>query len=555
MPDRREALALLGAAPFAARAQSLPPGPHVLTFRSHLDQTEQPYALYVPPPSSTGAPYPLIVALHNEGSNHRLALRRAFGRGNLPGESDAEASRRFPPLPEVNALVAAPFARGSLGYQGLGEIDVLEMMEDVKRRFPVDPDRIALTGAGLGGGGALWLAATRPDLWSAVAAICPDAPPETRELAGNLLPLPVRLYQGELDPVVLKASTRRWHKELLDLGVAVEYIEYPGVRHNAWDYAYRNGELLRSLAQLRRVRLADRVRFAALDHGHGQGEWVQLNRLTPGTRALVDARFTARNQVAVTTEAVDAFSLTVEQHPRRDRRQPLSIIADGQRLRLPPGPVRLERSQGRWRAAPPASAQRQATGKTRGREGPIRAAIFDRHVYVYGTADAPSAPERERRREQALTAARWTGAQMRIFVNFPVKADDEVTNEELLSAHVVLFGTRLTNRLVDRFAAEFPLELDPGAADFGLLFIAPLPTSRYALVSSGLPWWQGADTVARPGPRHLSLPLQLLYGFGDYVVFRGSLANTIADGRFTNEWRLPPEVAGQLAAVPAVRVR
>ena len=49
-----------------------------------------------------------------------------------------------------------------------------------------------------------------------------------------------------------------------------------------------------------------------------------------------------------------------------------------------------------------------------------------------------------------------------------------------------------------RLAPRFPLVLDPGAADYGLLFIVP-EGRHYALISSGLPWWTGADEANRGG--------------------------------------------------------
>lgn len=60
----------------AASAQLLPPGPQVLTFFSDVDDTEQPYALYLPPNFDASRRYPLVVSLHGAGSNHRLNLRR-----------------------------------------------------------------------------------------------------------------------------------------------------------------------------------------------------------------------------------------------------------------------------------------------------------------------------------------------------------------------------------------------------------------------------------------------------------------------------------------------
>ncbi len=61
------------------------------------------------------------------------------------------------------------------GCLGVPEQDVYEVLADVRGRYPIDEDRIYLTGNG--GGGTVWLALTRP---AAVAALCPPAPPETQ---------------------------------------------------------------------------------------------------------------------------------------------------------------------------------------------------------------------------------------------------------------------------------------------------------------------------------------------------------------------------------------
>ena len=106
----------------------------------------------------------------------------------------------------------------------------------------------------MGGGGALWLALTRPDVWAAVAPVCPAAFPGSEELAPNALNLPIRLFHGELDPIVPVASLARLAAPPARPGVPAEYIEYPGVRHNAWDLAYRNGAIFDWFAQFRRNR-------------------------------------------------------------------------------------------------------------------------------------------------------------------------------------------------------------------------------------------------------------------------------------------------------------
>ena len=125
-----------------AVAQKLPAGPQVLTFFSDVDDSEQPYALYLPKNFDPSRKYPLVMMLHGGGSNHRLALRRVFGKSNATGESDAEATRYFPEWADVDYIVASPLARGTMAYQGIAERDVLAVLADVKKRFPIDP-RIA----------------------------------------------------------------------------------------------------------------------------------------------------------------------------------------------------------------------------------------------------------------------------------------------------------------------------------------------------------------------------------------------------------------------------
>jgi hypothetical protein len=134
-----------------------------------------------------------------------------------------------------------------------------------------------------------------------------------------------------------------------------------------------------------------------------------------------------------------------------------------------------------------------------------------------------------------------------------VKSDREVSEDDVASANLVLFGTVQTNRLVARFAPQFPLALNPGAADYGLLFILPAG-KHYVLVSSGLPWWTGAEEVNRGGYRLAPEPYRLLSTFGDYILFKGSLANVLAEGRFDRNGKVAPDVAGNLRAAGTVTI-
>jgi hypothetical protein len=219
-------------------------------------------------------------------------------------------------------------------------------------------------------------------------------------------------------------------------------------------------------------------------------------------------------------------------------------------IRPPSTTLSFAREDGRWHAGRFVGP----VGKRRGAEGPIAAAVSARHIYVYGTRGAAGANELDARRSVAETAAAWSSPRSRLLLSFTVKADIAVTESDLDSGSVVLFGNAETNAVLARYGASLPLSLSPGAADWGLLFIAPLG-KHYALVNSGLPWWTGADEVRRTGYPLAPPQFGLLSTFGDYIVFKGSLANVVAEGRFDANWKVPADAAARLSASGTVTVR
>ena len=528
-------------------------GPQILTFFSDVDDSDQPYALYLPRNFDAARKWPLVVSLHGAGSNHRLNLRRVFGKGNRPGETDAEATRVFPPLPDVNYIIASPLARGTMGYQGIAEKDVYDMLADVKRRFPIDEDRIYLTGLSMGGGGTLWLGLTRPDIWAAIAPVC-AAPPQDIEVFGdNALNLPVHLFHGEADPVVPVAVSRQWHKRLSSAGGPVEYIEYPGVRHNSWDTAYKDARIFPWFEKHRRNPYPERVHFQTDRYKYSSAYWVKLDQFTPGTPASIDARYTARNQIDVRTQAVEGFSLELAGHPMMSFGQPAQITVDGRALKIAKASkaVSFRSTPKGWLVS---SAPGSTGAKAPGSEGPLSEAAAARHIYVYGTEGTPTPEDLQRRRDVVNRAAEWSTPRSRLHLTLKVVADRELPDGDAAGANLVLFGTKETNSLIAKLSPRLPLELNAGAADYGLVFVSHLD-GRYVLVNSGLPWWTGSDRVRRPVYPFMPATYGVLLTFGDFVLFKGSLANIVAEGRFDANWKLRPDDAAKLKAAGAVEIR
>lgn len=527
-----------------SNAQKLSSGPQVLSFHSDIDDTEQPYGLYLPKNFDENKKYPLVIMLHGAGSNHRLSLRRVFGKSNINGETDVEASRYFPEWNDVDYIVASPYARGTAGYQGVPEKDVYDVLADVKKRFNIDEDRTYLTGLSMGGGGTLWIGMTRPDIWAAIVPVCPAPPQGTDQLIENALNLPAFFHHGDKDQAVPVTVSRDWTSKLKAMGAHVEYQEYPGVGHDSWVNAYKDGAVFSWFDKFKRNRFPDRVTFNTTQYKYNKAYWVVFDKLTPGTLAKIDAKFTAPNQLDITTAGLDAFTLSLQDHPKYASGKTINVSIDGKKVKTEnKESLSFSKKDGKWAAS---RTELSASMKNAKLEGPIKETFASRHIYVYGTAGNPSPEEQKKRVDLANEAANWSfyrGPFLNRIMFFPrVVADKDVRPSDLESCNLILFGTAETNLLIDKYKDRLPLQLDNSKlADHGLFYVYPID-GHYVAVSSGLPWWANSQSQNyRFPPSFAEVP-----SLKDFVLFKNSLKEVVADGYFDEAWKVQGDAIGKL---------
>lgn len=534
-------------------AQIFRPGPQVATFYSEIDDSEQPYGLYIPQNYDPQKQYPLVIMLHGAMSNHRLALRRVFGKSNLPGQNDAEASRVFPKWKDIDYVVASPYARGTMGYVGIPEADVWRVIEACKANFNIDENRVYLTGLSMGGGGTLFIGLSRPDQFAAIAPVCPAPPGEARDLMGNALNLPVAIYQGGADPVVRPEGVREIRDELLKSGAPVEYREFPGVQHDVWVQAYHDENIFHWFDGQVRNNFPERVNYSTRWYKYNSAYWVLLDKLVPGTLATIDARFTGSNQVEVKTVNLDAFTLSLKGHPSFSHDKPLTLKINGTAVQSTP---KLNHSfwlkEGKWAAE---RYEAPVSSKKLGLEGPMAEVLTQRCIFVYGTQGLSGMEEMMQRRALARKAADFSVSfggyfEQPSLVNPRVLADREVTPDDYLSSNLVLLGTRETNSVISRLADKLPLHLGKEADGYGLVYGYPV-NGKMVVVVSGIPFWTsrpvqpGTPPAANRGRGGIRFAggegAKALAGLGDFLLFKETNDQVITEGYFDNEWQLPAD--------------
>jgi pimeloyl-ACP methyl ester carboxylesterase len=549
--------------------QKMKTGPQDFTFFSTADETNQVYSIYIPHEFDEEKEYPLVIFLHGFMSNNRLGLRRVFGLGNIqgpefniydfvpePGQSDLEVTRYWPEMPNVDYIVAAPLARGSAGYEGIPEQDIYDMIDDIKSRFNIDEDRLYLTGLSMGGGGTIRLAITRPDVWAAIAPTCAGISGENIDMAGNLSNIPVHIFVGTRDRGWESVRDSKAIYEAAGCPV-VEYTEYPGIEHNSWEYAYKDGFIFDWFSQFERNLFPESVKLSTKQFKYNNAYWVTIDNLTPGILTSIDAKFTGNNAIEIQTDDLLAFTLKLDGHEMFDPSKKISIRIDGKSFSIKsPDSFSFSKENGTWvnKKFTPG-----LTAKQKGAEGPLYEAVSSNHIYVYGTADNPSAEELNARRAQAMDAATWAlnrGFYQGTVLIFPrVIADNAIRQSDFTFCNLVLFGTKETNSVIAKFEDKLPMHLNDDANDYGLVYIFPI-NQHYVLINSGLSWWTGP---AGSGDSQMSMlggsRAGSLSKSDDFLLFKGTNDNVIANGNFDNNWSLPSEAINKFKNSAVITIK
>ncbi len=168
------------------------------------------YGMHVPERYPASArKWPLIVYLHGFTGGPDEAFH------NPVGLVEGADQRGY--------LLATPLGRGDYFYKGPGDLDVLEVIHDVERRYHVDRDRIYLMGHSMGGYGTNNVATRHPDLFAAVA---PAQGTDSIDLAANLRNVPWFEMSSEQDLDAGAADARKMYSALSDLGYDAQLLVY-----------------------------------------------------------------------------------------------------------------------------------------------------------------------------------------------------------------------------------------------------------------------------------------------------------------------------------------
>ena len=175
--------------------------------------------------------WPLILFLHGIGERgDSLNLVKIHG---IPKIVDKDKS-----FPFITISPQCPLIRD---WRDLKTQDrVIKLLENVLENYKVDNDRVYITGLSMGGFGTWAIIAKRPELFAAAAPICGGGNPEDAPVLKNM---PIWVFHGAKDEVIISEESKRMVKALERENGNVRFTLYPDAYHDSWTKTYENKEL------------------------------------------------------------------------------------------------------------------------------------------------------------------------------------------------------------------------------------------------------------------------------------------------------------------------
>jgi predicted peptidase len=113
-----------------------------------------------------------------------------------------------------------------------------KLIDSAIARYPVDTNRIYLTGLSMGGIGTLDFAIRYPQRFAAIIPIAFRIEPGWNVCA--LTNIPTWAFHGALDPIIPLSNAQSVIAALIACGGNPTFTIYPDLYHDSWTRTYRN---------------------------------------------------------------------------------------------------------------------------------------------------------------------------------------------------------------------------------------------------------------------------------------------------------------------------
>jgi predicted esterase len=486
---------------------------------SKIDGSVQPYGLIVPPTFAPDRPHRWRVDGWFHGRSETLnEIDFLFDRMRSPGD--------FQP---ADTIVLHLYGRYCNASKFAGEVDFFEALDDVKKHYSVDENRVLVRGFSMGGASVWHIAAHNATYFAAAAPGAGFA--ETLEYqknakytptwwesklyhltnatdyAANFFQLPVVAYNGDKDP-------QRQAADIMARNMEAEGLTLSRVWGLDMGHGYTPASKIEISSKIDPIAVKGRtewpreIRFTTWTLKYNRMRWVVIDGLEKHwDRARVDAGLDGDHAVHAKTMNVSALSF--EMGPGAELLNPASKVSvnlDGQAITVP-GPLtdgswtaRFRKSGGKWALA---ENDVKSLRKQHDLQGPIDDAFLDSFIMVKPTrAPMNEAVGKWTRSEQDRAIRQWRS----LFRGDAVVRDDSaITDKDIAASNLILWGDPASNKILARIVDKLPIRWTAEGVIAGdrrypaatsvpvMIYPNPLNPKKYIVINSGFTFRESAN--------------------------------------------------------------
>lgn len=489
----------------------------VRAYVSKIDGSVQPYGLVVPPSFAPDRP-------------HRWRVDAWFhGRSDTLNEVDFLWARLHEPgdFTPRDTIMLHLYGRYCNASEFAGEVDLFEALDDVRKNYSVDENRILIRGFSMGGASVWHIAAHHAGEFAAAQPGAGFA--ETLEYqkhrytptwfeekllhftnatdyALNFFQLPIIAYNGDQDPQGQAADIMS--RNMSEYGMTLARIYGLGVGHKYTPEAKEEiAARIDAIAAKGRNPWPKQIRFETWTLKYNRMRWVTVDAMDREyERARVEASIENDHTVQVKTLNVSALSFDFGSGAGvLNPASKAAVVIDNQTLNAP-GPLsdgswiaHLHKNGSRWTIG---EEDQSALRKKHDLQGPIDDAFMEPFLMVHPTGSpANETVGKWTRSEEERAIREWR----KIFRgDAPVKDDSAITDADIASSNLVLWGDPSSNKILARIADKLPIHwtansISVGSRQFAsasnvpvLIYPNPLNPKRYVVINSGFTFRESA---------------------------------------------------------------
>jgi pimeloyl-ACP methyl ester carboxylesterase len=192
------------------------------------------YGLFIPPAYDSTKSYPLITRLH--GSTDTVSWDLSWYHDPIQATDPCFV------LTPKSLVKNDGWGTSWKSKHSPDMIKTLEIIQLIRKEFNIDSTRLYLHGTSMGGFGVFSVLDKEPGMFAGAFSICGGGNPAT---AANVLKTPLWIFHGSADDVVPVRFSRNMYQAIINAGGhEARYTEYPGIKHNAWDSAWKEPALM-----------------------------------------------------------------------------------------------------------------------------------------------------------------------------------------------------------------------------------------------------------------------------------------------------------------------